>query len=162
MDLRELLTTEQRITSTMKSVSLTSHVYANISRHEKSFSFNYFVLPSSAWSVLNCQRMGLMSISLHLESTLCTGEGRRSPSNGALGICLRRRRSHSVVAAIPHTSKFDDDSAETEMEIPFSFQNFEWELPNLVQHLAKIYPDNDLVNEYSQRYTVPLTILVPL
>ncbi len=32
----------------------------------------------------------------------------------------------------------------------FIDQNFEWELPNLIQHLAKIYSDNDIVTEYSQ------------
>ncbi|CAF0921545.1 unnamed protein product [Rotaria sordida] len=32
----------------------------------------------------------------------------------------------------------------------FLTRNFEWELPNLVQHLVKIYPDNDIVTEYSQ------------
>lgn len=31
-------------------------------------------------------------------------------------------------------------------------KNFEWDLPNLIQHIAKVYPDNDFVNEYSQRF----------
>ncbi|CAF3934819.1 unnamed protein product [Rotaria magnacalcarata] len=32
----------------------------------------------------------------------------------------------------------------------FLTRNFEWELPNLIQHLAKVYPDNDFITEYSQ------------
>ncbi|CAF1164046.1 unnamed protein product [Adineta steineri] len=35
----------------------------------------------------------------------------------------------------------------------FLTRNFEWELPNLIQHLTKIYPDNDIVTEYSQNIT---------
>ncbi|CAF0846952.1 unnamed protein product [Adineta ricciae] len=32
----------------------------------------------------------------------------------------------------------------------FLTRSFEWELPNLIQHLEKIYSDNDIVSEYSQ------------
>ncbi|CAF1541704.1 unnamed protein product [Rotaria sordida] len=46
--------------------------------------------------------------------------------------------------------KEEETARSTLPEFTYTEDNFEWELSNLVQHLVKIYPDNDIVTEYSQ------------
>ncbi|CAF4169745.1 unnamed protein product, partial [Rotaria sordida] len=46
--------------------------------------------------------------------------------------------------------KEEETARSTLPDFTYTEDNFEWELSNLVQHLVKIYPDNDIVTEYSQ------------